>query len=315
VSRKEVGRRVGLSYSEIEMGFLKKVYLTLRDFSNHPLKRHAKFKAIIEFCMGQLAIRWIPGDVCVPFPNGAKLLVPPMMKGSFHFLFLGLYEYEEMSFLLHFLRPDDLFVDVGANIGAYTVLAGACAGCKTISFEPSASNYKYLVDNIHLNNLQGRSSGVNMAIGNEKGVIQFTEGLGTEGYVTSGGGHLKTVPVQVDKLDDLLKDKDPVVIKIDVEGFESNVIAGARQVLRSQSLRCILIEKAGNAERYGINENSLHAEIMEASFVPFRYSPGNRTLIEVSNDYHGVVIYLRDQKEACERLRHADLFSFGRIKL
>jgi FkbM family methyltransferase len=297
------------------MGFLKKVYLTLRDFSNHPLKRHAKLKAIIDFCMGQLAIRWIPGDVCVPFPNGAKLLVPPRMKGSFHFLFLGLYEFEEMSFLLHFLKPNELFVDVGANIGAYTVLAGACAGCRTLSYEPSASNYKCLMDNIHLNNLGEKSSGINMAIGNEQGVIQFTEGLGTEGYVSSGPTNSKTLPVKIDSLDTLLKDLDPVVIKIDVEGFESNVIAGARQVLAKASLKCILIEKAGNAERYGVDENPVHQEINRAGFKGFRYSPSDRNLHEVPMDYQGVVIYLRFPKEAQQSVSAASPFEFGHLRL
>jgi len=42
----------------------------------------------------------------------------------------------DMGFLLHFLRKDDLFLDVGANIGSYTVLAGGAVGAKSISFEP-----------------------------------------------------------------------------------------------------------------------------------------------------------------------------------
>jgi hypothetical protein len=45
------------------------------------------------------------------------------MTGATGNLYVGLHEFEEMAFLLHFLRPGDLFADVGANVGSYTILA------------------------------------------------------------------------------------------------------------------------------------------------------------------------------------------------
>jgi hypothetical protein len=50
------------------------------------------------------------------------------MKGAAHFIYPGVCEFEEMAFVLHYARPTDLFVDVGANIGAYTVLAAGASG-------------------------------------------------------------------------------------------------------------------------------------------------------------------------------------------
>ncbi len=57
-------------------------------------------------------------------------------------------------FLLHFLRCDDLFVDIGANIGSYTVLAGAVVGATCLAVKPIPSTYESLLDNIHLNRLE-----------------------------------------------------------------------------------------------------------------------------------------------------------------
>ena len=115
------------------MLLLKKIFATLRWVANHPLNRRCKTKAVWNFCVAQVAARLVPGDICRPFPNQTKLLISPGMKGAAHFIFPGLCEFEEMAFVLHFLRPDDLFVDVGANVGAYTILASGAVGARSVS--------------------------------------------------------------------------------------------------------------------------------------------------------------------------------------
>src|SRR5207247_1315444 len=121
--------------------------------------------------------------VCVPFANDTSLLVPPQMKGSVHFIWPGLYDFEEMSFILHFLRPEDLFIDAGANIGVFTILASGAIGARTIAFEPAPFAYQYLSKNILLNNLSTLVSARNVALGNGEGKIRFTTGLGTENHI------------------------------------------------------------------------------------------------------------------------------------
>lgn len=54
------------------------------------------------------------------------------MTGATGNIYVGLHEFEDMAFLLHVLRRTDLFVDVGANIGSYTILAGGAAGAKLL---------------------------------------------------------------------------------------------------------------------------------------------------------------------------------------
>lgn len=58
--------------------------------------------------------------------EGARLMVRNGMTGATGNIYCGLHEFTDMSFVLHLLRPDDLFVDVGANIGSYTVLGKVC---------------------------------------------------------------------------------------------------------------------------------------------------------------------------------------------
>jgi len=75
------------------------------------------------------------------------------MHGATGNIYVGLHEFEQMAFLLHCLRSEDIFIDVGANVGSYTVLASAAVGAKTIAFEPIESEYNGLMANIELNGI------------------------------------------------------------------------------------------------------------------------------------------------------------------
>ena len=55
------------------------------------------------------------------------------MTGATQNIYCGLQEFEEMAFLLHFLRKDDLPLDIGANIGSYTILAASSVGARTMA--------------------------------------------------------------------------------------------------------------------------------------------------------------------------------------
>jgi tRNA G37 N-methylase Trm5 len=65
------------------------------------------------------------------------------MKGAVHYIAPRLGEFEEMAFVMHFLRSGELFVDVRANVGAFTVLAAGVAGAEVRAFEPNPGNLRY----------------------------------------------------------------------------------------------------------------------------------------------------------------------------
>ena len=297
------------------MGVLKKIWITLREQGRHPLNRKSKLRAAFDFSIAQVAARLIPGDVCVPFPNEQRLLVPPRMKGAAHFIYPGLCEFEDMAFVMHFLRPAELFLDIGANIGAYTVLAAGVAGCNVTAFEPSPASFRYLLANIRLNDLSQRVTPWNVALGAEGGTLYLTEGLGTENFVCESSGESNSTKVKVITLDSALDQANPMLLKIDVEGFETKVFAGAAQVLSKPTLRAMLVEKAGNGARYGFDEEALHGKIQQMSFVACSYSPFQRTLSRLSEKTGGNIIYVRDFEVAQQRLRNGAPFRFGGLSI
>ena len=293
------------------MNLFAKILVTLRNLANHPLHRNAKAKAVIDFCLVQVAVRLVPGDICVPFPNDTKLLISPRMKGAAHFIRPGLCEFEEMCFVLHFLRADDLFIDIGANVGAYTILASGAVGARTLAFEPSPFSFRYLVQNVRLNDLGAKATPLNLALGSAEGVLHLTEGLGTENYVSPTGASASTTQVRVTTLDTALAGLHPAVIKLDVEGFEHEVIEGAGAVFANPSVSALIVERMGNAVRYGYDEAALHHRIQQQAFIPCAYQPFQRVLSRLPADAQGNLIYVRDVQAAQERLRNSPTFSFA----
>jgi FkbM family methyltransferase len=297
------------------MNPVSKVAGALRSIAAHPVNRNRKFKAVMEYGFIQVAARLVPGDVCVPFPNDTRLLVPPHMKGAAHFINPGLCEFNDMGFVLHFLRSPDLFVDIGANIGAYTVLAGGAIGSNVIAFEPVPETFRSLFANIQLNGLAGRVTAHNLALGKDEGVLQMSAGLGTENAVRTAGNDADTVKVKVSTLDRVLGDKEPVLLKIDVEGFETEAFAGGRATLAKPSLQAMVIEKNGSGARYNFDEDALHREIRGFGFQPCAYSPLDRTLSRQPDTVEGNIVYVRDFDAVQRRTKEALPFRYREFSI
>ena len=140
---------------------------------SQPLNRAHKLAALVRYFRWQFGSRLVPGDVLVPFVDKTYLRVCPGMTGATLNIYAGLHEFEDMAFLLHLLRKNDLFVDVGANIGSYTILAGGAVGARCISVEPVKSTFEKLEDNINLNRLSVNAQALNIGIDNKKSVLKF----------------------------------------------------------------------------------------------------------------------------------------------
>lgn len=292
-----------------------KIAGALKFVANHPLNRDRKCRAVAEYGFLQIAARLTPGDVCVEFPNRTRLMVSPHMKGAAHFITPRLCEFEDMSFVMHFLRPGDMFADVGANVGAFTVLAAGVAGAKTISFEPSPTTFEMLATNVRLNNLGDRARAVNAAVGRSVGSVQFSSGLGTENHVAAASEKSSSVTVPLTTLDHEFAAVPATLLKVDVEGFETEVFGGAEKTLKNQALQAIIVEKNGSGNRYGYDEESLHVQIRQNGFAPFTYAPFERKLTPLSESENGNIIYVRNREAVAERLRTAPAFTLGTLKV
>ncbi len=282
------------------------LFSLLRFITNHPLNRQHKIKAVSRFVKWQISARLNPYPVVYSYTDKTRLVIQRSMTGATGNLYCGLHEFTDMGFLLHFLRSDDLFVDVGANIGSYTVLAGGHVGAKVVSVEPVPKTFEYLKTNIAINQISEKVMVYNFALGNEKGHLSFTSTLDTMNHVATGTED-NIIRVPVETLDAILeKEQEPVLLKIDVEGFETNVLKGASQTLLKNTLKAIIIELNGSGLKYGYDEAEIHNKLVSAGYHPHRYDPFKRTLAKIDKFGTHNTIYIKDVAFVRERVEKAD---------
>ncbi|TAF74513.1 MAG: hypothetical protein EAZ53_09020 [Bacteroidetes bacterium] len=155
------------------------IYHTLKLFVKHPLTKQNPVKYFLKFIFWQIFSKIFDAAIIYKFTDRAKLIIKKGMTGATGNLYFGLHEFEDMAFLLHFLRKEDLFVDAGANVGSYTVLASAHVGCKSISVEPILSTFQNLFANIAINQMSDKVIALNIGLGKEGGTMLFTQSLDT----------------------------------------------------------------------------------------------------------------------------------------
>jgi len=276
-----------------------RILSTLKFILNHPLNRKHKLKALGRLIKWQVNCFLNPYPIIYSFTSNSKLIIKKGMTGATGNLYCGLHEFEDMGFLLHFLRPEDTFVDIGANIGSYTILASAEVGAKSFSFEPIPQTFQNLVNNISINQIGEKVNCYNIGLGSEKKVLKFTNNLDTVNHITQSNEQ-DGIDVQVDRLDDIIKDIVPTLIKIDVEGYETEVIKGGlKSILNSQ---VVIIELNGSGFKYGFDEKEIFNFFINNGFLPYSYNPINRIIKKIDNFGSQNTIFIKNEKFVKERL-------------
>lgn len=150
-------------------------------------------------------------------------------------------EPEYFRAMLDALRPDDVFYDVGANIGLVALHAARI--CRTLAFEPDPSFFARLERNLELNP-ELTVDAYAIAIGDTAGTATlFTDGAGGNSPSLMHHGENGTAEVRVRTLDTLAGLPAPTVIKLDIEGAEVLALRGAERVLSSPTApRALFLE-------------------------------------------------------------------------
>ena len=274
---------------------------TLQFLFSHPLTRGNKLAVSWRFLKWQIGTRILPFPILYPFVEGTSLLAKKGMAAATGNIYVGLHEFSEMGFLLHLLRPGDSFGDIGANIGSFSILASGVNKSRSVSAEPVLSTFMNFKHNVAVNDLEQLVELHNCGVGAEPGKLYFTSSYDTVNHVIAEGEGTgnEVEAVDIKTLDQLFPGQAPVLLKIDVEGFEMSVLKGAKRLLPQEDLKAIIIELNGSCARYGAKEEDIHQLLLSYGFKPMSYSPFDRKLEPLKTfDPHGNTIYIRDEKLA-----------------
>jgi FkbM family methyltransferase len=174
--------------------------------------------------------------------------------------FQGYYDLNLSDLILSIAKNGGVFIDVGANIGYCSLLfANQNPKCQVLSFEPSLKNLTLLKFNIIHNKLNENITVYPYAVGDEEGEMYFDNGPADQ----TGWGHLSTKKtgqkVKVITLDSFIDSSIYQIdlLKIDVEGFDLQVILGSKKLLEKRIIKKIVFEYHQNLMNYEATDDPI----------------------------------------------------------
>jgi FkbM family methyltransferase len=169
------------------------------------------------------------------------------------------------------IDPEDIFYDIGANVGTYSCFAAAKLGPgRTISFEPEPKNAEHLRKNLEMNGLEAEI--VQIALSDTDGTANLAltgdeAGEGEHAIATGDNDH--TLKVQTARGDSIIKKRGlskPTVVKIDVEGAELSVLRGLQDTLH-ESCRLVYVEvHPEKIEDFGGKASEVESLLIDVGF-------------------------------------------------
>jgi len=207
----------------------------------HPANSGARGQALLRAARYQLRARVARQRTLAQLGDRSQLWVDLHRSAASKVLYANPPDYQEMLVWREVLRPGDLFVDVGANIGCYSVWAGEM-GANVIALEPADDTFALLRENIALNGYAIQP--VQAAAGATCGTAGFTSGRDA-GNQFDPGGAVQAAMVTVDSL---IGGRPVAGMKVDVEGFELEVLRGCEQALAAQRIALIQLEWNATSE-------------------------------------------------------------------
>lgn len=227
-----------------------------------------------------MATRILDWPSIVPYVDDSKLVVERGMHGATGNVYCGLHEFADMAFLLHMLRPDDCFVDIGANVGSYTVLGSAVVGASSVSIEPVPATFELLQRNIRINNIDSLVTSVCCAMGRQEETREMSVDQGPANRIVQSDYLGAKSSVSVRPLDAILEGRASTLWKMDVEGFELDALAGARDSIAAPSLLAIIIETSSDQAAAIMRSHGFERAIYD----PLRRELSTPTGAEASNN-------------------------------
>ena len=201
----------------------------------HPSNSGQRVRAVLRAAHYQAQVRLLRRRAVARLGERSLLWVDPHRTAASMVLYANPPDLPEMLVWRRVLQGGALFVDVGANVGTYTLWA-AEQGAEVIALEPAVDTFRLLQENITLNGYMVTT--VRAAAGDHCGSARFTAGLDA-GNCLAPDGPVTTKLVTVDSL---IGGRRVNGMKVDVEGFEIDVLRGASRALADQRIDLIQLE-------------------------------------------------------------------------
>ncbi len=245
---------------------------TARMIWHHPENRGVRGRRLVGWLSWQLWERIVARPRVVHFHNGLRLICHPHDRVTSLAMYCGLYDSREMRFLLAYLRPGDTFLDVGANVAPYSLLATLVDGVSAVAFEPHPVARTRAAANVSLNGAEARVRLVPGAVSDAGGTALLTADRGPTNTLVDDGYDGEAQEVETVSLDSFVRHEcleRVSLVKVDVEGHEPEVLRGAKALIADQRPALIVACNDGRA---------LQRFAAEHGYTAVTYTPGTAAL-------------------------------------
>lgn len=181
----------------------------------------------------RLPLKLLPSRARVPVLKGLNRGRRWRVGASIHGCWLGIYEADKQRQLAALVKPGMVAWDIGANAGFYTLALSRLVGGggRVYAFEPLGENVANLLGHMDMNRCDNVTL-FQLALSNADGLASFQTGQSNATGRLSESANYRVPTATVDRLIDQGQALAPDIVKMDVEGAESRVLEGARELLR-----------------------------------------------------------------------------------
>jgi FkbM family methyltransferase len=201
----------------------------------HPANEGERARALLRAASFQARARLLHRRTLARLGDRSKVWADLHRTAASKVVYANPPDHPEMLTWRQVLRPGDLFIDVGANIGSYAIWAGEL-GAEVIALEPARDTFALLMENVALNGYPVKP--IEAAAGSACGTTRFTTGQDCVNRLDPEGT-IETVMVTIDSV---IKDRTVAGMKVDVEGFEIEVLRGCERALSEHRIGLIQLE-------------------------------------------------------------------------
>lgn len=207
----------------------------------HPANREHRLRSTLSAVRFQFLGRVFGRHAQATVGTRSVIDADPRVYHSARAIYANPVDWNEMQAWRRALGPGSLFVDVGANVGLYTIWSIE-AGAEVFAVEPSRIARERLLANLKMNGYSAEV--VPAALGEREGTLRLTTELDNQNHLvlSPDGNETDSEEVPVLTLDGLLGDRTVDGLKVDVEGAELLVLRGAEKLLARQAIKLIQLE-------------------------------------------------------------------------
>lgn len=231
-----------------------------------PFNKEYPVRALLRFLVWKLIRLLKLQNLKVKFWKNRYFYINHDSFQSMWLMYNYIVDWEEFLFTHYYLRENSIVFDIGANMGFYTIWMSRSIGIQgqIHSFEPDTKNFNRLSQNISINQFNGQFIPNNDAVSKKNGKMKMTIGFDGENHLVDSNFGGSSSIINVVCLDDYCNQRNISridFIKIDVEGFELDVLKGGINLLTQKNVDVIQLE----LNRALINSGTTQQEII--SFV------------------------------------------------